>query len=61
MVSLVQGSENVDFLFRHSLPGKLVELDTRDLREVLGEVPLSSPEVLVWIRESLEEQYGEGE
>ncbi|MBR6429495.1 MAG: sensor histidine kinase [Clostridia bacterium] len=61
VVSLVQGSENVDFLFRHSLPGKLVELDTRDLREVLGEVPLSSPEVLVWIRESLEEQYGEGE
>ena len=61
VVSLVQGSENVDFLFRHSLPGKLVELDTRDLREVLGEVPLSSPEVLVWIRESLAEQYGEGE
>ncbi|MBO6062173.1 MAG: ATP-binding protein [Clostridia bacterium] len=61
VVSLVQGSPEVDFLYTHLLPGKTVELDTRLLREVLGEVPLSSPEVLVWIRESLIEQYGEGE
>lgn len=61
VVSLVQGSPDVDFEFVHEMPGKTVELDTRMLREVLGEVPLSSPEVLVWIRESLIEQYGEGE
>ena len=58
VVSLVQGSPDVDFRFLHLLPGKRVELDTRELREVLGEdIPLSSPEILVWIRESLEEQY----
>ncbi len=62
VVSLVQGSPEVDFVFLHELPGKTVELDTRMLREVLGdEVPLSSPDVLVWIRESLSEQYGDGE
>ena len=61
VVSLVQGSPDVDFVFVHEAPGKTVELDTRMLREVLGDVPLSSPEVLVWIRESLIEQYGEGE
>lgn len=57
VVSLVQGSPDVDFCFLHLLPGKRVELDTRELREVLGDIPLSSPEILVWIRESLEEQY----
>ena len=62
VVSLVQGSPDVDFLFRHELPGKTVELETQLLREVLGdEVPLSSPDVLVWIRGSLVEQYGDGE
>lgn len=62
IVSLVQGSPEVDFLFRHTFPDHEVELDTREIREVLGdEVPLSSPDVLVWIRETLKEQYGEDE
>ncbi|MBR0135073.1 MAG: sensor histidine kinase [Clostridia bacterium] len=61
VVSLVQGSPDVDFLFRHTLPDRTVELDTREIREVLGDIPLSSPEILVWIRETLEEQYGSGE
>lgn len=63
VVSLVQGSPEVDFVFTHELPpNRTVGLDTRDLREVLGdEIPLSSPEVLVWIRGSLIEQYGDGE
>ena len=62
VVSLVQGSPDVDFVFLHELPDKTVELDTRMLREILGdEVPLSEPEVLVWIRGSLIEQYGGGE
>ena len=60
VVSLVQGSPEVDFVFRHTRPQGEVELDTREIREVLGEdVPLSSPDVLVWIRETLSEQYGE--
>lgn len=28
--------------------------------EVLGDVPLSTPDVLVWIKDSLSEQYGDG-
>lgn len=56
---LVQGNPTIDFVFKHSLPnGVLVEMDTREIREVLGEdVPLNSFEVLEWIRGSLEEQY----
>ena len=50
----------MDFLFTHTAPGVNVRLDTSEIREVLGEdVPLSVPEVLAWIRESLEEQYGQ--
>ncbi len=55
---LIMGSPEIDFVFRHHADACTVELDTRVLREVLGEdVPLSSHEVLEWILENLREQY----
>ena len=58
LVTLIQGHPDRDFLFRHLCPRGEIVLDTREVREVLGdEVPLSTYEVLEWIRENLEEQY----
>lgn len=53
--TLIQGSPDIDFIFTHNS----VRLSTKELREVLGDVPLSSPEILAWIREFLNEQYNE--
>lgn len=59
VLTLIQGSPDIDFLFRHTAPDLQVELDTKQLREVLGEeVPLYSPEVLEWIKSYLNEAYG---
>ena len=59
VVTLVQGHPDTDFLFVHEREGKeTVSLDTRAMREVLGEeVPLDTFEVIVWIRDVLQEQY----
>ena len=58
VTTLIQGHPDTDFLFRHSRPaGEPVELDTRQLREILGEVPLDSYEVLQWIQGFLTEAY----
>lgn len=58
VVTLIQGHPDTDFYFRHVMPEGTVELDTRELREVLGdEVPLNEYEVIKWIEESLKEQY----
>ena len=57
IVTLIQGHSNVDFVFYHQLDDKIIMLDTRELRAVLEDVPLDTFEVLVWIRENLEEQY----
>ena len=55
---LIRGSAKTDFLFRHTLPDRTVELDTREVRQVLGDdVPLDEYEVLAWIRDMLTEQY----
>ena len=36
---------------------KEINLDTRQMREVLGDIPLNSVEVLGWAAETLHEQY----
>lgn len=55
--TLIQGHPDTDFLFRHTKNGCVVELDTRQLREVLEDVPLNSYDVIQWIGEYLREQY----
>lgn len=57
LITLLQGSPDIDFIYQHSRDGEAVELDTRELKEQLGDVPVNAPEVLAWIREYLEEQY----
>lgn len=61
VITLIQGHPDVDILFTHIAKGLDVRLDTREMREVLGGVPLSEPEVLMWARESLAEQYRAGD
>ena len=58
MTTLIQGHPDTDFLFRHEREGReSVELDTRELRLVLEDVPLDSYEVLQWIDGFLKEAY----
>ena len=57
VTTLIQGHPDVDFVYRHVFGEKEVTLDTRELREVLGDVPLDTFEVVIWIRDNLTEQY----
>ena len=57
VITLVQGSPNIDFTFTHKFGDAEVHLSTRELREVLSNVPINTPEVLLWIEEYLKEQY----
>ena len=57
VVTLIQGHPETEFAFSHHFDGGAVTLDTRQLREVLGDVPLNTYEVLKWIEGYLREQY----
>jgi hypothetical protein len=59
IITLIQGHPGVDFLFNHTKGKKCVSLDTREIRQVLEDIPLDRYEVLQWIKESLAEQYDE--
>ena len=56
--TLIQGHPDVDFVFKHEKNSGRIELDTREIRNVLEDVPLSSYEVILWIGNELKNQYG---
>ena len=49
MQTLISGSPEIDFLYRHTISGKEFVLDTKEIRKVLGDVSLDTPEVSLWI------------
>lgn len=57
LVTLIQGSPDLNFYFTHEINGKNVSLSTKEMRDILGDVPLNSPEILAWISDYLNEQY----
>jgi len=57
--TLVQCNPRVDFRYVRRLDGREMVMDTREFREVLGDVPLDSPEVLQFLRDYLAENTAE--
>lgn len=57
IATLIQGHPETDFLFIHSIEGKHIALDTREIKRILDGVPINSYEVINWIKEYLNEQY----
>lgn len=55
--TLIQGSPEIDFTFKHKKSTGEIALSCAELREVLGDVPLNEPEILAWIDSYLSEQY----
>lgn len=59
MVTILSGSPDIEFLYEHCYNGKTFSLSTRELREVLGGVPLDTPDVLTWVKGYVEEGLAE--
>ena len=55
ILSLISMNPQMDFVYRRSLDNNSFTLDTRELKAVLEDVPLDSPEVIQFIKETLEE------
>lgn len=58
LCTLIQGNDKVDFEYIHKTPAGQVTLSTNQMRQMLGaDIPLSSFEVIDWVKEYLSEQY----
>jgi len=55
MHMLITGNNAIDFLYSYAVDGKSFTLDTREFREILGDVPFDMFEVSCYIKEYLQE------
>lgn len=55
ILSLITMNPDLDFVYCRKRDEKAYTLDTRELKEVLEDVPLNTPQVISFIKESLEE------
>ena len=55
VILLITMNLNVDFLYKRSIDGREFTVDTRQLKEILGEVPLNEPSIVSWITDYITE------
>lgn len=54
---VVLNPEKPDFLFEATSPGKQARFDTRQIRAALGGLPLNGPDIVAWMKESIDEEF----
>jgi K+-sensing histidine kinase KdpD len=59
LIVLIAGNSNVDFIYKHKRNDRQFELDTRQIREEIGDIPINHTEILKYIRRVLEEGFDE--
>ena len=57
LTMVVLNPDEPEFLFQATSPENEATFDTRQLRAVLGGVPLNEPDVIAWMKESIEEEF----
>ncbi len=57
--TLIIANTQIDFKYTYGFNGKSFTLDTRELRQILGDVPFTVPEVAAYIKEYLSENKDE--
>lgn len=62
IIVLITMNTDRDFVYRHAVDADEFVLDTRSVKEILGDVPLDTPEVSAWLRdyvnENMQKLYG---
>ena len=55
IMTLITMNLHIDFLYRRKLDSKEFVVDTRQLKEILGDVPLNEPSIVSWITQYINE------
>ena len=55
MLTLVCGNEEIDFLYRHIKNENEFLLDTSEIKEILGNISFSEPEISIWLMDYVKE------
>ncbi len=54
LIVLIAGNPEIDFLYEHRRNGNTYSIDTKEIKSELGEIPISSPEVIGIIKKDMQ-------
>ena len=55
IITLITMNLHMDFIYRRKLNSNEFTVDTRQLKEILGDVPLNEPSIAMWIQQYINE------
>lgn len=55
MITLIQADENIDYEFEYQTDNIHFLMNTKEMKEILGEVKINEPEVMIWLKEYMKE------
>ncbi len=55
IITLLSGSPEIDFRYIHRYNGAEFEFDTKKIKDILGDVPIDSADVLSWVMDYITE------
>ncbi len=55
MMTLISMNTEIDFYYKHTFNERVFEFNTKEMKEILGEVPLSDPTVAAWLMDFINE------
>lgn len=59
MEILITANPGIGFLYRRRVDKRGFELDTAEIKEAIGDVPINSPDVLLWVKDYITEKENE--
>lgn len=59
MLALMCSNENINFIYRHIIGDKEFLLDTKRIRNILGDISFSEPDITLWVRDYIKEGLNE--
>ena len=57
LVTILVANPDIDFSYRHRFNQQSFEFHSQDIKEILGDIPLTQPEVLIWLNQFLSNHY----
>lgn len=59
LITLIQGNNNIDYIYTHEYASKKFNLDTFEIRKILKEVDITDVSVLMWLKEYINDELKE--
>ena len=50
---------DIDFVYIHKVNDDEFKLDTRDIRQIIGDIPIEHPEIINWIQSYMKDGLNE--